>query len=158
MFSNDLPIDRIRTLAADQAFLAAVAGVYHRLDERIAARNPICTNRGNCCKFAIYKHKLFVTPVELSFFIASTSHPKNSVSSPDTGACPYQQSGLCTARDARPIGCRIFHCDEKSQGWQPQESESALRELEELHVRFMLPYAYVEWLGALRQLRSAAAV
>ena len=142
-----LPVDRIGQLAQDAAFIETVEALYEQLDRRIAARSPVCVNRELCCKFDAYGHQLFVTPVELAYFAARTAPPAEA-----TGACPYQRGGLCTVRVARPTGCRIFFCEPGSRSWQPDETECTLRRLKRVHARFDLPYAYVEWLDALRQL------
>jgi hypothetical protein len=143
-----LPIERICELARDQAFLEAVENLYRELDRRIAVRRPVCANRGLCCSFGTFGHQLFVTPVELSYFVAGVGPPPLG----SEGKCPYQAGGVCTVRAARPAGCRIFFCEAASQSWQPDETEDTLRRIKQIHVRFDLPYAYVEWLDALRQL------
>ena len=58
--------------------------------------------------------------------------------------------GRCTTRDSRPTGCRIFFCEQASEAWQSPETEATLNEIKALHTRFDVPYAYVEWLDALR--------
>jgi len=140
-------------LSKDAAFVAAVRGLYASLDRRIASHGAVCTNRGACCKFAKYDHSLFVTPVELAYFLAEAG---TAIVSGDD-ACPYQQGGRCTVRRARPMGCRIFFCDVASQGWQPPETESTLGAIKGVHERFELAYAYVEWLAALDQLKNSQA-
>lgn len=141
-------MDRIRALAHDTDFIAAVDALYATLDERIAARQPRCTNRGLCCHFATFGHKLFVTPAELAYFIAKSDARLGS--NTDSGSCPYQVDGRCTTREARPTGCRVFFCEQVSRAWQSPETEAILVEIKALHARFALPYAYVEWLDALR--------
>jgi len=145
---SPIPIERVHALAEDVHFIAAVEALYAALDARIAVRSPCCINRGLCCKFTTYGHKLFVTPVELAYFIARTRERPLVETVP--GCCPHQADGRCTVREARPIGCRIFFCDQASQSWQPPETEATLNEIKALHARFDLPYAYVEWLDALR--------
>lgn len=156
MLTVDLPIQRIRALAEDAAFLDEMDKIYDALEARVAARQPICLNRGACCRFAQYDHSLYVTPVELAYFIARTNFPSTAAAT-DDATCPYQQSGLCNARQARPTGCRIFFCDPAASEWQPEESEVTLREIKALHQRFQVPYAYIEWLEALRRLADDAA-
>ncbi len=146
-----LPIERIYELARDQAFLDAVDDLYQELDRRIADRRPVCVNRGICCSFETFGHHLFVTPVELSYFVARVGPPPAG----SKGQCPYQVGGLCMARLARPAGCRIFFCEAASQPWQPDETEDTLRRINQIHACFDLPYAYVEWLDALGQLSGS---
>ncbi len=149
-----LPIVEILSLAEDEAFIEAVGEVYGALDARVAGRVPVCINRGDCCRFAAFGHKLFVTPVELAYFVALRGPAPDGGG--ERGTCPYHREGRCEARDARPMGCRVFYCDPASQGWQPDETEATLLAIKELHRRFNVPYAYVEWLGALGELDSGA--
>jgi len=149
-----IPLEAIRLVAADPEFRAAVAALYDDLDAEIAARSPACVNRGACCKFGRFGHRLMVTPVELAYFLAGANGP--IVAPEGADACPYQRDGRCTARTGRPSGCRVFFCDPAAQGWQPDLSERTLARLKALHERFGLPYAYVEWLHALGQLSAPA--
>lgn len=153
---SPIPIERVRALADDAGFVAAVDALYAALDARIAARHPCCTNKGLCCNFTTFGHKLFVTPVELAYFIAKSTPRPSADAHP--GACPYQVDGQCTTRQARPTGCRIFFCELTSQAWQPPETEAILDQIKALHARFDLPYAYVEWLDALRIIRESKAL
>lgn len=159
-----LPVMRIAELAAEAGFRAAMTDWYADLDRRIAEHRPVCRNRGACCRFGEFGHRLYVTPVELSFFAASLKraagagarHGGESGSLPVIGAggaCPYQVDGVCSAREGRPVGCRVFFCESAGEGWQEALSERALGELKQLHERFDVPYAYAEWLGALEQVR-----
>jgi len=152
MIRVDLPVSRIRVLSGDAAFLAEVEALYAALDERTAARGPVCVNRGLCCQFEAYGHSLFVTPVELAYFLGTAG--VGAFSAPTPGACPHQRAGMCTVRHARPMGCRVFYCDAGAQDWQAEETEHTLDELKQLHVRYEVPYAYCEWLDALGQLNG----
>jgi len=148
-----LPVDEVRRCAGDARFAAEMELLYSELAAEIAARRPVCVNRGACCRFGEYGHRLYVTPAEVAYFLARSG---GAVRSPDgSDACPYQQGGRCTARDGRPSGCRIFFCDPRARDWQPGLSEEVLQRLRDLHARFRLPYTYLEWFEALRQ---AAAV
>jgi len=141
-------MDEIRRAAGDAGFRDAMAAFYARLDAAIAARAPVCTNRGACCRFGDYGHNLFVSAVEVAYFLAAADAPLTAP--PDRSFCSYQQGGRCTARAARPAGCRIYFCDTAAQDWQPRQSEAALRELAAIGERFGVPYVYLEWTDALR--------
>lgn len=145
-----LPIAEIRRAAADAEFQAAMTAHLASLDARIAARKPLCTNRGDCCRFDTFGHALFVSAPELAWFLARSGQPL--LAPADGSFCPYQQGGECTVRAARPAGCRIFYCDAAAQHWQPAESEASLRDLAKIGERYGVPYAYGEWTDALRQL------
>ena len=146
----ELPLTRIRELATEAAFLAAMRDFYAQLEGEAAAHRPVCRRRGDCCRFGEFGHRLYVTPAELAFFIGTNNSALVAAAAATT--CPYQVDGLCRVRSARPMGCRVFFCESAGQGWQESLTEAALLELRELHLRFVLPYAYVEWLGALSAL------
>ena len=145
----------------------AVAQVLAEADADIAGRKPVCLASGKCCKFEQYGHRLYVTAAELHHFVSTQKPLENrksgienspSVSLPQFFAnekpegCPYQVEGLCTARDARPLGCRIYFCDENAQSWQNGVYEKYHAKLRALHDAFGLPYRYMEWRAALREL------
>lgn len=138
------------------AFEARMAEFYSRVDEQIARRGPVCVNRGACCKFGSYGHRLFVTEVELAYFGMGQA---GAIRAPDgADACPYQVTGLCTARTHRPLGCRIFFCDPAAQHWQSDEYERGLLELKQIGEEFGIEYRYQEWLAALGHVAGDAAV
>jgi Fe-S-cluster containining protein len=126
---------------------STMAALYREVDAAVAAHSPVCTNRGACCKFGSFGHRLYVTDVELAYFVDGLKDHWR----PPTAevACPYQVEGLCTARDHRPLGCRIYFCDANAQAWQGPEYERFLTTLKELGARLDVPYRYREWLSAL---------
>ena len=131
------------------AFSLRMADFYNRVDAAIAAHRPTCWNRGACCQFAAYGHRLYVTEPELRYFALGQAADRR-IPADDADACPYHTAGHCTARTHRPLGCRIFFCDESAQAWQGPEYERFLAELKAIGGSFDLPYAYREWLSALR--------
>lgn len=134
---------------ARSAFLARMTEFYARVDDEIRSRAPVCTNRGLCCKFNQYGHRLYVSAVELAYFLdAQAAAGIRPVTEAD--GCPYQIDGRCTARGHRPLGCRIFFCDPASQDWQGPAYEQALAELKRIGEEFGIQYEYREWLTALR--------
>ena len=46
--------------------------------------------------------------------------------------CPFQQGNLCTAREPRPLGCRVYYCDPAYQETGGRISEEYLRRLKRL--------------------------
>ena len=135
-------------MSASPELIADVKAFYADVDAAIAAHKPVCINRGLCCRFGEYGHKLYVTDVELDFFIAQRGANVLPVASGE--ACPYQLDGKCTAREERPLGCRIFFCDPDAQSWQPAEYERFLARLKELGRKHGVAYRYREWLSALQ--------
>ncbi len=153
----------------------AVAEILAEADAEIAGLKPVCRASGRCCKFEVYGHRLYVTAAEMVHFdhVCVKSSPpgqienqKSKITNPPAAGvslqqffadaqpqgCPYQVGGLCTARDARPLGCRIYFCDENAQSWQNAIYEKYHARLRALHEQFGLPYRYLEWRQALREL------
>jgi len=46
--------------------------------------------------------------------------------------CPFQKGNLCTAREPRPLGCRVYYCDPAYQETGARISEEYLRRLKRL--------------------------
>jgi len=134
---------------------ARMAAIYSELDREIEAIKPRCINRGACCRFGSYGHRLFVSSVELAYFQAAAEVGQRST--PTGDICPYQVSGLCTARQRRPLGCRIFFCDPASQEWQGPLYEHYMDRLKTLGEEFGIEYRYVEWLSALAEISAPPA-
>ncbi len=147
---GDIPIVEIWQCSTDSGFTKDMESFYGQLDAEINAHNPECTNRGICCRFAEFGHSLFVTSAELAYFIARTAAPL--LVPPDRSCCPYQREGMCTARAARPAGCRIFYCSCVDDDWPGELTEQALRHLADLGLQYRLPYYYAEWTDCLRQM------
>ena len=153
--SNDLA-EWVQAASQHEAACAAVHALYDRLGELIAARKPICTASGECCRFDAYGHRLYVTTLELGTFVrdlALQDRPaKNRLSLPQSSdGCAYQIDGLCSVHAIRPFGCRIFFCDPTATAWQQELYEKFHAELRQLHGTFGVRYAYVEWRAGLRE-------
>ncbi len=142
--------------------LAALEEIYLRLDTIVTGHNPRCDASGRCCRFDAYGHQLFVSTLEMEYFAHRMGLTATRVDDTDASearrialpqlpadGCPWQVNGLCTAREARPLGCRIYFCDPAHQDWQPEIYEKFHREILQLHARFALPYRYMEWRKAL---------
>jgi len=132
---------------------AKMRAFYADADAAIAAYRPICRNRGECCRFATFGHKLYVSSVELVYFVR---HARSAWREPgESSDCPCQIDGLCAARPYRPLGCRVFFCDPEAREWQGPEYERRLLELRQIGADFGVDYRYVEWLSAMRELTDA---
>lgn len=126
-----------------------MAAFYAAVDAAISAYQPVCRNRGACCRFDSFGHKLYVTTLELAYFLHGCGLPWPL---PLGDACPFQVAGRCITRSYRPLGCRIFYCDPDMRDWQGPEYESRLMELRRMSEELAIPYRYLEWLSALRRL------
>ena len=143
--------DAVMQAARNPEIRAAVARVYADLQREIDARKPLCTASGRCCRFEEFGHRLYVTTIELAAFSADL--PGDRAARPgNPGGCPFQFAGLCSVHTIRPFGCRVFFCDSTSDDWQHEQYERFHAELKQLHEQFAVPYQYVEWREALRQL------
>jgi Fe-S-cluster containining protein len=145
----------------------AVAGVLAEAEVEIAGRGAVCRSSGRCCRFEEWGQRLYVTGVELAHFqevgrrkLEVGGEKKEGVSLEQffaggkVAGCPYQVGGLCTAREARPLGCRVYFCDAGAQGWQNEVYEKYHARLKEVHERFGVAYRYVEWREGLRELAA----
>ena len=66
--------------------------------------------------------------------------PENAVV--DEAGCPFQINGLCTARERRPLGCRVYYCDPKYSGTGEALSEAYISRLKQLHEETDTPWDY----------------
>ncbi len=152
--------------------LEKLGELYAQLDCDIAIRQPICTTSGRCCKFEIWGHRLYVSTLELANFLQVTRGEQPGRPRTDSVAaitfplplyqedgtlnpgCPWQIDGLCTARAARPLGCRIYFCDTTAESWQQERYEYYHEKITALHAAFNIPYRYMEWRQALTLLEN----
>jgi hypothetical protein len=100
--------------------------LYAAVDARVAAFGPRCDASGRCCRFTEYGHTLFLSEPEAEFLLAGAPAYEKPVS---RDGCPFQVDNLCTAREPRPLGCRIYFCDPSYQETAQQIMEDALAEL-----------------------------
>lgn len=106
-----------------------VLAVYQEADRDVAVAGPVCVASGRCCRFKEYGHVLFVSNLEADV-LSSAAPPYQVPVSPDF--CPFQKDNLCTAREPRPLACRVYFCDPSYQETGNQISEKHLRRLKEL--------------------------
>lgn len=150
---TSLCVREILSASGSRELAASVGRLYRHVDRAVAGSGFQCSNKGLCCDFGQYGHKLFVTTVELAYFVRGQgAQPPNA----PAGRCPYHQEGVCVARRHRPIGCRLFFCQPGSAVWQEQQYQALRSRIIALHERLGLPYMYVEWLGGLVQLAEKA--
>jgi Fe-S-cluster containining protein len=74
----------------------------------------------------------------------------------ERGDCPYLTHNLCGAHGVKPLGCRVYFCDQSAQEWQHELTERALADIRALHERFNVPYIYDEWRRQLTRCVSLA--
>jgi Fe-S-cluster containining protein len=98
--------------------------LYREVEEQVTGLSPRCEMSGVCCRFEEAGHELFATGLEADY--AVHRHPQGE--EPEApGRCPYHVKGLCTAREGRPLGCRTYFCDDRT--------EEALLDVHEVFLR-----------------------
>ena len=163
-----------RTAAADPAIDSAIRALYTELDAAIAAKGPTCWSSGKCCKFDDFGHRLYVTGLEIAWFLGQVEAEESKVQGRKSevesggdavgirlpqlaeppehpGACPYQIDDLCSTHTVRPLGCRIFFCQQGTEAWQQDLYEDYLNRLQSLHDQHGLEYRYMDWIAGLSE-------
>ncbi len=116
-----------------------VLEIYHAADAAVAAAGPVCVASGRCCRFKEYGHTLFISNLEADVLL-DAAPPYEQPASPDF--CPFQKENLCTAREPRPLACRVYYCDPAYQETGQQISEEYLRRLKRLAQEEGLAWRY----------------
>ncbi len=137
-------------------------GIYKDLAGEITARSPKCSASGRCCKFESFGHRLYVTGLEAAYLwarLGDAARPSEAAvnDARAAGGCPFQPERLCTVHAIRPMGCRMFFCDETARDWQEATYERYQSRIRELHDRLGIAYIYAEW-RALLELLAATGV
>jgi hypothetical protein len=117
----------------------------------IARAAPICELSGKCCRFKEYGHTLFLSRPEAEWLLES-GLPENATI--DEAGCPFQIGGLCTARERRPLGCRVYYCDPRYAGVGETLSERYLARLKQLHDETGTAWQYLPLHVFLREARQ----
>ncbi|MHC4985451.1 MAG: hypothetical protein ACYTFO_04770, partial [Planctomycetota bacterium] len=118
----------------------AITEAYRAVDAEIARLGFTCMGGGTCCRFDIADHRLFVTTAELAYLLAEGPAPQPA----RPQRCPYQVGPRCTARAARPLGCRVYFCSPRAS-----QAINALYDrfhalISCLHNELDIDYQYVE--------------
>jgi hypothetical protein len=113
--------------------------LYRKVDQTVAAAGPVCIASGRCCRFKEYGHVLYLSNLEAEVLL-DAAPPYQKPVSPDF--CPFQKDNLCTAREPRPLGCRIYYCDPSYQETGNRITEDALHELKQLAQEHGISWEY----------------
>lgn len=116
-----------------------VMEIYAEVDAAIAAAAPRCDASGRCCRFTEYGHTLFLSQFEAEILLESAPDYDTPVT---RDGCPFQIAGKCTARETRPLGCRIYFCDPNFQDQQQTITEAAVAKLKQLADEFETGWNY----------------
>ncbi len=113
--------------------------IYKDLAADVDAAAPVCELSGRCCRFKEYGHTLFISRPEAELLLEPGLPPNAAI---DEAGCPFQVEGLCTARDRRPMGCRVYFCDPSYAGVGEALTERYLLRLKQLHDETGTPWEY----------------
>jgi Fe-S-cluster containining protein len=116
-----------------------VLELYAEVDREVAAAGPVCVASGRCCRFAEWGHTLFLSSLEAAVLLDDAPAYQQPVSSE---FCPFQKDKLCTAREPRPLGCRVYFCDPNYQATARQITEKYVRRLKDLAEIHGVPWRY----------------
>jgi Fe-S-cluster containining protein len=116
-----------------------VLAIYAEADAAIAAAGPRCESSGRCCRFKEYGHTLFISHLEAEVLLDAAPPYAKPVSAE---FCPFQKENVCTAREPRPLGCRVYFCDPAYQETGNEITEKYLRRLKDLADELSLGWRY----------------
>lgn len=136
-----------RPIAPTPAVREELAALYRDLDARVSRLGPRCELSGRCCRFEEYGHDLFATSVEMGYLVTGEDLPSLTDYGPTAGRCPLQQGRLCSVREHRPMGCRLFYCDPRFEDRLADLYEHYLEQLKSLCHRHGLEWNYRPFLS-----------
>jgi hypothetical protein len=116
-----------------------VLEIYREADEEVRAAGPVCVASGRCCRLKEWGHVLYISNLEADVLLAAAP-PYEQPVSPDF--CPFQKDKLCTAREPRPLGCRVYYCDPNYQETGNRITEKYLHRLKELAKQHGVEWRY----------------
>jgi hypothetical protein len=106
-----------------------VLELYQQVDAEVKAAGPVCVASGRCCRFKEWGHVLYISNLEADVLL-SAAPPYEQPVTPEF--CPFQKDKLCTAREPRPLGCRVYYCDPNYQETGNAITEKYLAQLKEI--------------------------
>ncbi len=125
----------------NEALMEGLHRIYEDVDRAVADSGAVCMGGGNCCKFDLFDHRLYLTVAELALLM---SQPPPDPDRAYRMRCPYQVGPRCAAYRRRPLGCRTFFCrNEKKEGLE-RLHEHYHRKIQTLHETLCVPYSYAE--------------
>ncbi len=128
---------------------AELRALYRRLDAEVRRQEAVCLGGGACCRFDLTGQRLMLSTLELAY-LSELPPPQPLSWRPER--CCYQVGPRCTARDRRPLGCRVYFCDPALTCWCTKTYEKYHREIRAMHERLHIPYRYVELSAGLREI------
>lgn len=132
----------------NKTFEQTIDEIYVWVDEQVQDASPRCEISGRCCRFREYGHRLYISRVEAERLLQvplpqPAERPALTLEA-IREQCPYQVQGRCSARNQRPLGCRIFFCDPTFEQQASEITEAAIQQLKQAHEKFHVPWEYQE--------------
>jgi hypothetical protein len=127
------------TDAERQELRRRVFKLYDDADAEIRSHGPVCQASGKCCQFLEYGHTLFLSHLEADVLLSGA--PAYTTPT-DPAFCPFQVNRLCTARDHRPLGCRVYYCDPTYTGKAEPITEKYIAALKAISEELNLAWTY----------------
>ncbi len=134
--------------------LSDLERLYARLEAELRALDLRCRACGGCCRFDEAEHVLFASDLERAFCLARSS----DVAAAAPLRCPWQKGSACTAREGRPLGCRLHFCETTPETAAALEDLSIRMHeaLRRIHATHGLGWRYRPFLTSLRTKAKAA--
>ena len=151
--SVTLPIEALRTASRDAQIVRAVSDLMADVEAEGLGQPGRCRQCGDCCRFSRDDHRLFVTTLELAYLLAHLGDIQ-VVPTASPVDCVFLADGRCSIYAHRMLACRTFRCEVSVEDQQPSDGASWHDRMVNLHRILCVPYCYVEWADALRQLAS----
>lgn len=139
-----------RRMGLDRA-MEALETLLEDLDAELAALGAKCWARGGCCDFGRAGHRLYATRIEALRFLQGV---ELRAWDPGSDSCPAWKDGRCTAREHRPVGCRVYHCDPAYEELLQDVMERYTTRLKWIHERACLSWDYRDWVAHLCALKE----
>lgn len=139
---NDPSLERaLASAAANGEFLAELRQVLAEAEDDARRQGLECRSCGECCLFEQFGHRLYVSTGELALLLGTGAGADKL----EPGRCPHYRDRLCTAREDRSLGCRLFHCGPEGTQWFQDAYEQYHQRIRRLHERHGVPYLYVSF-------------
>lgn len=120
--------------------------IYREVDDEVRGSDVTCALRGVCCDFERSEHRLYATGLEVAH--VREVHPEPLEGPAEL--CPFWKDGLCTERDRRPLGCRVYFCDPAYRARGEAIYERYHRRIREACERHGVAYTYAPFVRELR--------
>ncbi len=130
---------------------AELSQIYRELDKCLSKLAPECKACGECCHFDSFGHVLYASSMEVNYLLEKAGPPKEPITKK---VCPYLVNNLCTAREERTLGCRIFFCQKDWQSTSQDLYHKFFRRIKELSIKYQLEWYYTSMLSALGELKE----